>query len=615
MGRKANPVVIGAFVVGAIALAVMGIIVFGSGRLFADTTSFVSYFTGSVDGLSVGSPVKFKGVEIGEVTSIQLDLGEEARIPVWIEIDNKKIVAYGAGRWTSDPTHLRAEVERGLRAQLNTQSIVTGLLFVQLDYHPGAPAVFVSPPDDQGHEIPTIPTTLEQAQQAAAEIIANLKEVDFEGFGRAVRAAIDGINQTVNAPGLQAALQSLPETVANVNKTLESIQRLAGNLDQRTEPLVDEPESGLRALDGRRRAGAAHHAERRTPHRSRLAACRSARLGPRRAPRHRPLDPPARGLPRAQSGRAGARPRGNPMKIAVRTLAALALLAAGCTFLSPQRDVSRFYTLASRDGTTGTAGSGRTPGPTVVLGPVTLPAYLDRNEVAIRVSPTELKYSPTERWAAPLADGFTRVLTEDLASAYPEARVLPSAASLGATPDFSVEVIVIRFEAGADGGAQLTARWAVRDAARKVLRIRQSQHARQATAATTEGGVNALEHRGWRSGRRDRHHVARDRKQSMRTIGRCLSQDGKSERVGPLAQRLSRSATRRATVVAIADSAVVVRGRELEIALPGRELRLAPLRVAERQALVDEAEVAMDEPWRVRMGLRGVFERDARGFQ
>ena len=113
MGRKANPVMIGAFVVGAIALAVVGIVVFGSGRLFADTTPFVMYFSGSVDGLSVGSPVKFKGVEIGGVTSIQLDLGEEARIPVWIEVDNKKIVAHGADTWPSDSTLLKAAIYDG----------------------------------------------------------------------------------------------------------------------------------------------------------------------------------------------------------------------------------------------------------------------------------------------------------------------------------------------------------------------------------------------------------------------------------------------------------------------------------------------------------------------
>jgi len=198
----------------------------------------VLYFTGSVDGLSVGSPVKFKGVEIGSVSSVRLDLGEEARIPVWIVIDNKKIIAHGAERLSNDATLLKAAIDRGLRAQLNTQSIVTGLLFVQLDYHPDAPAVFVSPPDERDHEIPTIPTTLEQAQQAASEIIANLKSFDFEGFGKSLRAAIDGVNATLNSPGMQAAVEALPEAVANVNKTLASMQQLAGNLDKKTGPLI-----------------------------------------------------------------------------------------------------------------------------------------------------------------------------------------------------------------------------------------------------------------------------------------------------------------------------------------------------------------------------------------
>jgi paraquat-inducible protein B len=213
-------------------------VVFGSGRLFADTTPFVMYFTGSVDGLNVGSPVKFKGVEIGAVTSIQLDIGEEARIPVWIETDNKKIVAHGANAWPSDRGLLKEAVERGLRAQLNSQSIVTGLLFVQLDYHPDTPITYVAPEEAELNEIPTIPTTLEQAQQAAAEIIANLKQVDFEGFGKSLRNAIDGLNATVNNPGLQKALATLPETLTAMHATLASVQQLASHLDERTGPLL-----------------------------------------------------------------------------------------------------------------------------------------------------------------------------------------------------------------------------------------------------------------------------------------------------------------------------------------------------------------------------------------
>lgn len=171
-------------------------------------------------------------------------------------------------------------------------------------------------------------------------------------------------------------------------------------------------------------------------------------------------------------------------------LAVCVVVLAGCTLLPPRHDASRFYTLAPR-----TAAAAPPIGPeglSVVIGPVTLPAYLDRNEVAVRVSPSELKYASTERWAEPLVQNFTRVLVEDLGNALASDRVASITTAPTVTPDFFIEVVVVRFEAGVDGSAQLTARWAVRGTDRKILRVRQSQHARQATAATTEGGVNAL---------------------------------------------------------------------------------------------------------------------------
>jgi len=172
-------------------------------------------------------------------------------------------------------------------------------------------------------------------------------------------------------------------------------------------------------------------------------------------------------------------------------LAALLTLVAGCTFLSPRPDLSRFYTLSTRvpGASALTAGD---EGLSVVVGPVSLPAYLDRNEVAVRVSPSELKYAPTDRWAEPLLQNFTRVLVEDLGKALGSERVASVATAPTVTPNFWVEVVVVRFEASTDGSAQLTARWAVRDTAYKILVIRQSQHAKQSTVATTEGGVQAL---------------------------------------------------------------------------------------------------------------------------
>src|SRR6266513_856271 len=98
MGRKASPAMIGAFVVGAVALALGGILLFGSGRLFKHASTFVMFFPGDVSGLNVGAPVKFKGVEIGSVSDVQLRFGnmervspdqveKGIRIPVFVEID------------------------------------------------------------------------------------------------------------------------------------------------------------------------------------------------------------------------------------------------------------------------------------------------------------------------------------------------------------------------------------------------------------------------------------------------------------------------------------------------------------------------------------------------
>jgi hypothetical protein len=171
-------------------------------------------------------------------------------------------------------------------------------------------------------------------------------------------------------------------------------------------------------------------------------------------------------------------------------LAVLLTLVGGCTLLSPRPDPSRFYTLAARAPGAAAAVAGSEL--SVVVGPVSLPAYLDRNEIAVRVSPSELKYALTDRWAEPLLQNVTRVLVEDLGNALGSERVAAVATAPTVTPDFWVEVVVVRFEASADGSAQLTARWAVRDTARKILVIRQSQHAKQSTAASTEGGVNAL---------------------------------------------------------------------------------------------------------------------------
>src|SRR5215470_2649650 len=204
MGSKANPTLIGAFVVGAIALGVIGLLVFGSGQLFKKTTRVVCFFTGDTMGLNIGAPVKFKGVEVGSVADIRIRISEQTaplsaedisqgiRIPVIIDIDNDKVLSEGA-RQSLDRENLKLLIHLGLRAQLVSQSMVTGLLLVQLDFHPDAPEVFILPPDSKLVEIPTIPTSMQQIQSAAKEIIAKLDQIKFDQLVQSATEATDGV--------------------------------------------------------------------------------------------------------------------------------------------------------------------------------------------------------------------------------------------------------------------------------------------------------------------------------------------------------------------------------------------------------------------------------------
>jgi paraquat-inducible protein B len=244
VARRASPALIGAFVLGAIALAVIGITMFGSGKLFRKTTTFVMYFPGSVDGLNVGAPVKFKGVEIGSVTQIRINLGQyrtqDARIPVFVEIDNARATQQGA-ETNADYVHTLIH-DRGLRAQLQPQSLLTGLLFVQLDLFPDTPIVTMLPSDAPYREIPTIPTTLAQVEQTITRILAKLEKADVEGLLATAREALEGIRGVATSPELRRFEAGLPGTLANVDQTVTSIRQLATNLDGETGPLI----AGLR---------------------------------------------------------------------------------------------------------------------------------------------------------------------------------------------------------------------------------------------------------------------------------------------------------------------------------------------------------------------------------
>ena len=238
MNSKTSPALIGAFVVGAVVLLVIAVIAFGSGQLFRQTKEFVLYFDGTVNGLHIGAPVKFKGVEIGSVKNILLQLDNDTRvdkIPVIIEIDLKKLTSRGATGVIVEKNEVlqKAVVEQSLRAQLRTESMVTGVLYVGFDFFPGAPLTLVQKANTEHkyQEIPTTPTDLQQFQEAATRIVAKLEEIDFKGLMTSVTKAVDGVDQLVNSPDLRSALRGLDQTMPKVDRAISDIDKLATNLD------------------------------------------------------------------------------------------------------------------------------------------------------------------------------------------------------------------------------------------------------------------------------------------------------------------------------------------------------------------------------------------------
>ena len=236
MAKRANPSLIGAFIVGAVALIVIGLLIFGRGRFFADTQKFVLYFDGSVKGLNVGAPVDFQGVRIGSVISVAvhyLPQEEAFRTPVYIEVDPGSIKSMGPRKEESSRQQfLQSLVERGLRARLEMQSLVTGQLFVQLGFFPETP-VRVVRGDPDVPELPTIPTTFQQAQAAAQNVLEKIQELPLDQLFAHVMQTAQGVDRLVNSPDLAELIRSL-------NSAQADILRLIRQAEAAIAPLLDE---------------------------------------------------------------------------------------------------------------------------------------------------------------------------------------------------------------------------------------------------------------------------------------------------------------------------------------------------------------------------------------
>jgi paraquat-inducible protein B len=181
MAKRTNAKLIGAFVLGAIALTIGGLLAFGGGQYFTSKMKFVVYFpNASLSGLDVGSPVTFRGVKIGQVTSIVIEYNiahQKLRVPIEGEIDSSKL-RFVSGQ--SNPTKNVPElVARGLRGQLQTVSLVTGQTTVDFNFYPDTPVrLFGAEPGML--KLPTIPSDIEVLKANVVGVLAKINKLPLD---------------------------------------------------------------------------------------------------------------------------------------------------------------------------------------------------------------------------------------------------------------------------------------------------------------------------------------------------------------------------------------------------------------------------------------------------
>lgn len=225
MSRRANPRVIGVFVLGALALLVGALAIFGGGRVFGPKETFVMFFEDDVGGLQVGAPVTFRGVRVGTVTDVRIRYDtdhQSVSIPVYVQLDRRQVVVTGERGWEE----MGEMVKRGLRAQLKMQSFVTGQVAVDLDFQPRTPARLVGIINNY-QEIPTVRSSISQLRATFSDLVEEIRKLPLDELIREVTAT------SQNMATLLAHVDTLvQDTNAHVNKSLEDVPGLVRDARQ-----------------------------------------------------------------------------------------------------------------------------------------------------------------------------------------------------------------------------------------------------------------------------------------------------------------------------------------------------------------------------------------------
>ena len=242
MGSKVSPTSIGAFVVGAILCMVAGVLLFGGGKFFKEKVPYVMFFDRSVDGLNVGAPVIFRGVQIGQVTEIDAIANPQTFdvvIRVQVEFVRGAIHVGEDGQQFKDHREaVQRLIQKGARASLRMQSFVTGLLYIAIDFHPDTPIKLLGL-DPTHPELPTIPSDMDQLKATLQEAMGELKKVPLEALFNELLSTLKQANTLLETPELKQALVALYDVVGAAERLLRNADGQVGLLGTKAGAAAD----------------------------------------------------------------------------------------------------------------------------------------------------------------------------------------------------------------------------------------------------------------------------------------------------------------------------------------------------------------------------------------
>ena len=232
MAKKSNPKLIGGFVIGALALVIGGILAFGGGQYFTPKVKFVVYFPGvSLSGLNVGAPVTFRGVKVGEVTSIVIKYDvarQKLRVPIQFDLDPAELQFVNGEH--NPGKNIPELIARGLRGQLQTVSLVTGQAIIDFNFYPDTP-VRLFGAEAGVMELPTIPSDIEQLKVNVTSLLAKINKLPLEKMSDDIIKAIADADQLLK--DADSVVKSGGSLVGNVNAQVQPLTTsLLGTLDR-----------------------------------------------------------------------------------------------------------------------------------------------------------------------------------------------------------------------------------------------------------------------------------------------------------------------------------------------------------------------------------------------